>query len=228
MRRFLLFLSLLSLAAAVARAEAADWTACRRAIAAVEPGSGLPPGLLTAIALVESGRTNPSRSRLEPWPWAYNLEGESRFAASRAAAVAEVAALRAAGRQSIDVGCMQINLLHHPQAFRNLSEAFDPMANVRYAAAFLRDLRARTGDWAKAIANYHSATPEHGLAYHRRVALARIGAAVSAGGPIPLPPAAGRGLCAAGLTPMLVVRRTAAARKAPARPQVVCRRPRRP
>jgi soluble lytic murein transglycosylase-like protein len=200
---------------------------CRIAIAAVEPGSGLPPGLLLAIALVESGRADPARGgRLEPWPWAYNLEGEGRFPATRAAAVAEVAALRESGRRSIDVGCMQINLLHHPGAFRDLDQAFEPEANVRYAARFLRDLHARFGgNWAAAIANYHSGEMERGLLYHRRIALARIGVAVAAGGPIPLPAAAGQGLCAPGLAPMLTVRRTAARAARAARTQIVCRRP---
>lgn len=221
-------LALAILAATPARAEGADgvspWDLCRRAIAAVEPGSGLPPGLLTAIALVESGRPDPARGgRAEPWPWAYNAGGESRFPESRAAALAEVAALLAAGRRSVDVGCMQVNLQHHPGAFRDLGQAFEPEANVRYAAAFLRALRARLGDWAQAIASYHSATPEHGLPYHRRVALARIGAALDAGGPLPLPAAAGRGLCAPGPSPVMVMR-GGKARGAPLRPQIVCRR----
>ncbi len=227
MPRIPALLLLLALALPPGAAAETAGGACRRAIAAVEPGSGLPPGLLLSIALVESGRADPARGgRLEPWPWAYNVEGEGRWPGSRAAAVAEVAALRAAGRRSIDVGCMQINLLHHPDAFRDLDQAFDPEANLRYAVRFLRSLHARFGgNWAQAIAHYHSATPERGLLYQRRVALARIGAAVASGGPIPLPAAAGRGLCAPGLKPMLTVRR-AAARRAPAaaaRTQIICR-----
>ncbi|MBX9698777.1 MAG: lytic transglycosylase domain-containing protein, partial [Acetobacteraceae bacterium] len=171
-------------------APAEDWSACRRAIAAVEPGSGLPPGLLLAIALVESGRRDPASGRVEPWPWAMNVEGAGRLPSDRASALAELRALQARGVRSVDVGCMQVNLAHHPQAFPSLEAAFDPPTNVRYAAAFLRQLFARTGDWPQAIASYHSGEDLRGLRYHRRVALARIGAGLAAGGPIPLPAAA--------------------------------------
>jgi soluble lytic murein transglycosylase-like protein len=213
-------------------AEDPDWLACRRAIAAVEPGAGLPPGLLGAIALVESGRRDPRTGRVEPWPWAYNVEGEGHHPATRAQAVAEVAALLAAGRRSVDVGCMQVNLAHHPAAFPGgLEQAFEPEANLRYAAAFLRDLRARTGDWAQATANYHSGQAERGLLYHRRVTLARIGAGFSGGGvggAIPLPAAAAGGLCAAGMAPVLVAAAGTGARRPPARagvrPRIVCRK----
>ncbi len=54
-----------------------------------------------------------------------------------------VAAMRAAGMQSIDVGCMQINLRAHPAAFASIDDAFDPAANADYAARFLRDLLQR-------------------------------------------------------------------------------------
>jgi hypothetical protein len=210
-----------------------DWSACRRAIATVEPGSGLPPGLLLAIALVESGRRNPATGRIEPWPWAFNTEGEGRLPPDRAAALAAVRALQARGVRSIDVGCMQVNLAHHPEAFASLEQAFEAEANVRYAARFLLALRARTGDWPQAIANYHSGDDLRGLRYHRRVALAQIGAGLArGGGPVPLPAAAARGLCAAGMSPVLVfgpnAARGGAARRPPppvARPRVVCRRP---
>jgi hypothetical protein len=218
----------------LARAQAEDWSACRRAIAAVEPGSGLPPGLLGAIALVESGRRDPAAGRVEPWPWSFNVEGEGRVAPSRAAAIAEVRALQARGVRSIDIGCMQVNLLHHPRAFASLEEAFDPLANLRYAAAFLRSLHARSGDWAQATASYHSGEELRGLRYHRSVALARLGEGIGAGGlgPIALPGLAAGGLCATGMTPILVsgpVARPGVTARRPkqaamARPRVICRR----
>jgi soluble lytic murein transglycosylase-like protein len=151
---------------------------CRLAIEAVEPDSGLPAGLLGAIARVESGRRDPLTGRAEPWPWAMNIAGEGRYAASRAEAVATVAMSQARGQRSIDVGCMQINLLHHPSAFASLEAAFDPETNVRYAVRFLHELYRRSGgDWGHAIAWYHSATPERGGEYLRRVLAALGGAA---------------------------------------------------
>jgi soluble lytic murein transglycosylase-like protein len=225
-------LAFLAAAARGAAPSPADdpWSLCGRAIAAAEPGSGLPPGLLGAIALVESGRRDPGTGRVAPWPWAYNVEGEPRFAETREAAVAEVAALRARGVRSVDIGCMQVNLQHHAEAFGSVEQAFDPAANVRYAIRFLRALRARTGGWADAIAQYHSGEALRGLAYHRRVVLARIGAAFDAraggAGAVALPRGATAGLCAAGRRPVLVMRAPAARRAgaAAARPRIRCRR----
>jgi len=85
-------------------------------------------------------------------------------------AIAAVRAAQAAGIRSIDVGCMQISLLHHPDAFVSLEQAFDPAANVAYASRFLQSLRLQTGDWAGAVAAYHSMTPDIGAAYAGRVA----------------------------------------------------------
>ncbi|TPG59044.1 lytic transglycosylase domain-containing protein [Roseomonas nepalensis] len=207
-------LALLLAPAAPARAQdGGDWSACRAAIAAVEPGSGLPPGLLGAIALVEAGRASPS-GRPEPWPWSWNAEGEGGTAPSKAAAVAAVAALQARGVRSIDVGCLQVNLLHHPDAFPGLEAAFDPATNARYAARFLNRLRAGSPDWGEAIGRYHSGEPERGAAYSRRVALARLGAAWGRGGAVPLPMMRGlAGLCAPGLQPALLIGGAAEARR---------------
>ena len=89
-----------------------------------------------------------------------NAEGQGLFYDTKAEAVAAVRAMQARGIRSIDVGCGQINLMHHPDAFANLELAFDPQANAAYAARFLKELFAQTGDWNKATAMYHSATPE--------------------------------------------------------------------
>lgn len=215
---------LLAVLPAAADAQDTAWTACRAAIATAEATSGLPPGLLGAIALVETGRHDPRSGRVEPWPWSWNAAGEGGTAPTRDAAVAAVLALQARGVRSIDIGCMQVNLLHHPAAFPSVAAGFDPQTNVRYAAGFLRDLRARTGDWAQAIAGYHSGEAERGLAYHRRVVLARLGAAWAGGGAVPLPVRAMGGLCAPGLNPALVFRPVAARRGGAIRPRIACRR----
>ncbi len=81
----------------------------------------------------------------------------------------QVVKLQGSGRKNIDVGCMQINLFYHPDAFPNLERAFDPQANADYASRYLRTLRAQTGDWATAAANYHSRDPDRGQAYRARV-----------------------------------------------------------
>lgn len=158
-------------AAAVPDAESPDWTVCGAAIRDAEREHDLPEGLLAAIARVETGRRHPSGLTV-PWPWSINVGGEGRFFATQGEAEAEVARLRAQGVRSIDIGCLQINLAHHPQAFSSVAEAFDPGRNARYAAGFLRLLHARFGDWGRAAAAYHSATPSLAQAYHARVSAA--------------------------------------------------------
>jgi Transglycosylase SLT domain len=142
---------------------------CRAAVAAAERNNGIPPHLLAAIARVESGRRDPITGDWHPWPWTLDVEGEGAFYSTKAQAVAAVQAAQARGVRSIDVGCAQINLLHHPNAFASLDIALDPQANANYAAQFLKELYGQSGDWAKAAAAYHSATPEIGAEYQRKV-----------------------------------------------------------
>jgi hypothetical protein len=142
---------------------------CRAAVAAAERNSGIPPHLLAAITRVESGRRDPVTGDWHPWPWTLDVEGEGAFYDTKAQAVAAVQAAQARGVRSIDVGCAQINLLHHPNAFASLDIALDPQANANYAAQFLKELYGQYGDWNKAAAAYHSATPEIGAEYQRKV-----------------------------------------------------------
>jgi hypothetical protein len=175
MRRFCLAVALALAASAPARAQtivpaaAAQGLLCRAAVTSAETQYGIPPQLLAAIARVESGRRDPLTGGMHPWPWTVNAEGQGSFYDSKTEAVAAVRAMQARGVQSIDVGCDQINLMHHPNAFPNLETAFDPQANANYAAQFLKSLFVQTGDWNKAAAAYHSATPEIGAEYQQRV-----------------------------------------------------------
>jgi hypothetical protein len=130
---------------------------------------GLPAQLLRSIALVESGRLDPVTRRILPWPWTINVAGVGYFYASSAEAILATRAFQARGINSIDVGCAQVNLLHHPGAFSSIENAFDPRSNADYAARFLKSLHARTRNWPLATAAYHSRTPRFGLAYARKV-----------------------------------------------------------
>ena len=215
------------------------WSVCAGAIAAAEPASNLPPGLLLAISLVESGRRNPETGLRTPWPWSWNAGGESGYAETREEAIAAVRAIIDEGQRSVDIGCMQVNMLQHPTAFASVEEAFDPARNVAYAIRFLHRLRARHGQWARAIADYHSGTPSLGQAYHRRVLRAGQSTGVDTAAiamPMPPPPAptparaSVDSLCAAGFRPLLVLDAAPRARAGkPAqrpRPRLVCQRPR--
>ena len=136
---------------------------CRAAIVAAEKTHGIPPQLMAAIGRVESGRNGSA------WPWTINAEGVGSYYNTKAEAIAAVEAKRAQGIRSIDVGCMQVNLIHHANAFANLDQAFEPTINADYAARFLLRLREQTGDWPQATGRYHSANPERGGPYASKV-----------------------------------------------------------
>jgi hypothetical protein len=142
---------------------------CTVAGEAAERQWGIPAGLLAAIGRTESGRYDHAAGQVLAWPWTINAEGRDGRFDTKEDAIAAVVALTARGVRSIDVGCFQINLMHHAGAFGSLDEAFDPRANAQYAARFLTDLYARGNSWENAVAWYHSATPGIGEAYRDRV-----------------------------------------------------------
>lgn len=171
-----------------AQAASNDWLACREAAARLERQHGLPEGMVTSIALVESGRRSPDGTH-QAWPWTINAEGRAYYFATRQEAVDAVRRLLAQGKRTIDVGCMQINLRFHPRAFTSVEEAFDPLSNVAYAAYFLRDLESRSENWMQAIGRYHSFSPSLNARYSARVRAVwdreQIAAAGRAAAPIP-------------------------------------------
>lgn len=175
LRRAVLVLALLAASAtqaspaATAAQPANPAELCRPAIRAAERAHAIPVALLSALGRVESGRRDPDSGAFGPWPWTINAEGRGQFFPTKAEAIAEVRRLQARGVRSIDVGCMQVNLHHHAQAFASLEDAFDPSRNADYAARFLVELQQRSNNWLQAAAHYHSHTPEFAEAYRRRV-----------------------------------------------------------
>jgi soluble lytic murein transglycosylase-like protein len=167
-----LLLPVLSLPALATPPLASPSQLCEAAIVTAERAERLPERMMGAIALVETGRPDPTSGTPRPWPWTINAEGQGFFFASKQQAIEAVHALQARGVRSIDVGCMQINLMFHPNAFASLDQAFDPDANARFAARFLTALHAENRDWPAAVAAYHSETPALGAAY-RQLVMAR-------------------------------------------------------
>ena len=191
---------LLTLAAFLPRpghADNAPAALCRSAIAAAERTLGIPDRLMQAIGVVESGRPD-ERGGVTAWPWTINVEGTGYVFESKQEAIAAVNAQRARGARSIDVGCMQVNLFSHADAFASLEQAFDPNANARYAAEFLQRLLAQTGSWPRAAAGYHSLTPDIGADYARKVLA--VWARPGLGEPVPYI-AVRRGMTIANLVP---------------------------
>lgn len=156
---------------------------CEVAANAAEQAHGLPADLLTAIGRVESGRRGPD-GRVAPWPWSVNAAGQGYYLNSLAEAVGLVRSLQARGIRSIDVGCFQVNLMFHPDAFASLEDGFDPAANARAAAGFLGQLHGVAQGWEDAVGRYHSADPSLGIPYMRQVLASWHGGAMMAAPPL--------------------------------------------
>ena len=110
----------------------------------------MPLGVLYAVGLTETGRGDSLR------PYALNIEGKASYDDDKATALRRFAGARAAGTKLIDVGCMQINHHFHARQFASVEQMFEPAANVEYAARFLKELKAREGNWTMAVARYHA------------------------------------------------------------------------
>ncbi len=142
---------------------------CTRYLPQSERHYGIPSHLLTAIAATESGRYNSKLKMALPWPWTVNAEGKGYYFDSKREAVAAVKRFQRQGISSIDVGCMQVNLHHHSEAFDSVSQAFEPRYNVAYAARFLRENYDKDHSWRQAAGSYHSRTEGRGEKYSGKV-----------------------------------------------------------
>ncbi|TNE39120.1 MAG: lytic transglycosylase domain-containing protein [Alphaproteobacteria bacterium] len=142
---------------------------CHKAVSSAEQKYRLPKRLLTAISLTESGHWQKESREMIAWPWTVYAEGRGRYLPSKEAAIREVKKLKAKGVRNIDVGCMQVNLYYHPEAFDDLDAALDPETNSLYAAELLKKLRDESRSWNIAVAHYHSRNQEFNIPYRQKV-----------------------------------------------------------
>lgn len=133
--------------------------------------TGVPYDVLLAITTVETGRNN------QPWPWTVNFGGDGHWFDSSAEAEASVADAIYQGVTNVDLGCFQLNYRWHSDGFPSIADMLDPDQNAAYAAEFLAEHYAQTGDWALAAAAYHSATPEYATVYKAKFEAAYAGLA---------------------------------------------------
>lgn len=152
---FVIFLTLTSMAAAAPSCAILAERAAKRA--------GVPQGIMSAIALVETGRGG------ESWPWTLNEGGKGQHFDSREEALVYLEGALSRGVSNIDIGCMQLNHRWHSAGFESPSDMIDPEKNTTYAALFLVELKKRLGSWEDAIAHYHSGDPERGANYLTKV-----------------------------------------------------------
>ena len=142
-----------------APAAQANATSCLDAAAYAEQSLLLPTGLLKSVGFVETGNQ----------PWSVNVDGVGHRFSSATEAISFVRLATRSGGHYIDVGCFQIDLLYHPEAFSSLEAAFDPVANAMAAGRFLLSLEQTTSSWADAVGRYHSSLPLQAMAYAKRV-----------------------------------------------------------
>lgn len=142
---------------------------CEYEIAKAEKKYGIPRRLFMAMGTVESGHATGDLREQHPWPWTICANGKSYYCSTKSAAIATTKKLMARGIRNIDVGCMQVNLLHHSKAFKNLDEAFTPHNNVEYAAKFFTDLKSTYNSWTHAVGYYHSKSAKHYKPYCSKV-----------------------------------------------------------
>jgi soluble lytic murein transglycosylase-like protein len=129
----------------------------------------LPEDTLYSISINETGKIHSNKKIKISWPWTVNVEGVGFYFDTQKEAIDFVKKQISEGKESIDVGCMQVNLKHHPNAFDSIEQAFNPKHNIGYAAWFLRSKYEQLGTWSKAIAHYHSATQHLGEKYKKNV-----------------------------------------------------------
>ena len=156
-------------ALAVLDREMAESLKCSRLFSYFERKHRIPLDTLHSISLQESGKTHSKHNIRIVWPWTVNVEGQGYFFDNKREAVLFVKQQLLTGKTSIDIGCMQINLKHHPDAFKSIEHAFDPVSNITYGAEFLKRKYDQLGNWLQAIAHYHSATHELGSKYKESV-----------------------------------------------------------
>jgi hypothetical protein len=114
----------------------------------------IPPTVLYAVALQESGMA--WRGRLVPWPWTLNIAGAPRRFQTRASACAALRfAIESIPSKRIDVGLGQVNLGYHTQRYNSPCELLNPYRNLAVTADILREQRAPGEDWLPAIGRYH-------------------------------------------------------------------------
>jgi len=131
---------------------------------------GLPPALLYAVALTESGQSSLSHGEFRPWPWALNIDGKGQYFPSRQSAWQALQTALAETDASVDIGLMQVSWRYHKSALGSSWQALDPYHNLRVAAALLRDCLIEHRTWIESAGCYHAPNnPARANRYGRRV-----------------------------------------------------------
>ena len=127
------------------------------------------PTLLYSVALIESAVASEDGSEtVSPYPWTLRTDRPFYGKTRREAEEELLRVLK--HTKSVDVGLMQINARWHGHRVKKLTDLLDPLTNVRVGASILSErLKATPTDALRAVATYHSFSPERGEWYARHV-----------------------------------------------------------
>jgi Transglycosylase SLT domain. len=120
----------------------------------------IPRGLLQAVVMTESSG----------WPWALNIRGKDFYPDSLTDAVHLVQKHDSSPAPRVDVGCTQVHLRWHPDAFASIEEALQPLSNITYSMNMLSAFKERHGSWMKAVGFWHGGKPDRRRWYRCKVA----------------------------------------------------------
>lgn len=121
--------------------------------------NGIPKGILKSIAKVESGIR----------PYIVNNKGKAHFFKSKDSALSFVQGQLKNHNQNFSVGCMQLHYKSHKNKFNSVEEMLSPEKNLGYAAAMLKKLFDKYGNWETAIKRYHAAKTKLSENYYKKV-----------------------------------------------------------
>jgi hypothetical protein len=124
-------------------AQTSPRAACLEATRQAERVHGVPAGLLTAIALAESGLH----------AYALSIGGRAHYPETREAARALLAS---AGGSSVMAGCVQVNARVHA---RNSDWPLDPVIAADWAGGMMARWARETGSWPEALRRWHGGSP---------------------------------------------------------------------
>jgi len=119
----------------------------------------IPPGLLVAISLVESGQDG------APNPYVMSVGGRAVYARSANDAARHLRDKRGQLKENVYVGCMQLSLSTHRGQFQPVERIVEPKENVFYAGRLLLRLHGEEGSWKTAVARYNGASPRQAQGY---------------------------------------------------------------
>jgi hypothetical protein len=129
--------------------------------------AGVPPAVLFAVALQESGVS--LHGRRIPWPWTLNIAGQPhRFQTRESACASLHSALREVPPTRIDAGLGQINVGYQSHRFDDPCELLDPYRNLAIAATILHEHHVPGEDWLLAVGRYHRPAGGDPAARYRR------------------------------------------------------------